>query len=92
MTEPITAPLPHSTGATVVLYGREKCHLCDVARGVVEVVCADTGTDWVEVDIDTDPRLVAAFTEQVPVCFVAGRQHAHWRVNGAQLRAALAQA
>ena len=84
--------MPHSTDATVVLYGREKCHLCDAAHEVVREVCADTGTDWVEVDIDTDPRLVAAFTEQVPVCFVAGRKHAQWRVNEAQLRAALAQA
>lgn len=85
-------PVPHSTDATVVLYGREQCHLCDVARDVVRAVCADTGTDWVEVDVDTDPRLVAAFTEQVPVCFVDGRKHAHWRIDEAGLRAALSQA
>ena len=92
MTQPVTEPVPHSTDATVVLYGREHCRLCDVAREVVRAVCADSGADWVEVDVDTDPRLVEAFTEQVPVCFIAGRQHAHWRVDEAELRAALAQA
>ena len=87
----MAAPLPHSTDATVVLYGREKCHLCDVAREVVQAVCAETGTDWAKIDVDTNPRLVAAFAEQVPVCFVDGREHAHWRVDEAQLRAALAR-
>lgn len=87
----MTLAVPHSTDARVVLYGREHCHLCDLAREVVRAVCDDTGTDWVEVDVDTDPRLVAAFTEQVPVCFVDGRQHAHWKVDEAGLHAALAE-
>ncbi len=82
-------PVPHSTVARVVLYGRAGCHLCAVAREVVQQVCADTGTGWAEIDVDTDPALVAAFTEQVPVCFVDGRQHDFWQVDPDRLRAAL---
>jgi len=73
----------------VVLYGRAGCHLCAVARQVVASVCADTATAWCEIDIDTDPELVQLFTEQVPVCFVDGRQHDFWRVDEQRLRTAL---
>ena len=82
--------VPHSTDARVVLYGRARCHLCDAAREVVAAVCAETGTDWAEVDVDTDPVLVAAFTEQVPVTYVDGRRHDVWQVDPARLRAVLA--
>jgi glutaredoxin len=81
--------VPNAADARVVLYGRVGCHLCAAARAVVANVCAETGDEWVEVDIDTDARLVAAFTEQVPVCFVDGRQHDFWRVDPHRLRAAL---
>lgn len=72
--------------ARVLLYTRVGCHLCDDARVVVERVC---GSSYDEVDIDTDPELVARFGEQVPVTFVDGRQHDYWRVDEARLRAAL---
>ncbi len=83
------AAVPNSTDARVVLYGRAGCHLCAAAREVVAAVCTETGTGWVEVDVDTDPALVARFTEQVPVTYVDGRQHDFWRVDPARLRAAL---
>ena len=87
----MNAPVPHSTAARVVLYSRAGCHLCAVARDVVADVCAQVGAEWVEVDIDSDDRLVTAFTEQVPVTFVDGRQHDFWRVEPQRLRAALAR-
>ena len=87
----MTSPVPHSSDARVVLYGRSGCHLCDAARSVIMAVCAETGADWLEVDVDSDPRLVAAFTEQVPVTFVDGRQHDFWQVDADRLRTALAE-
>lgn len=81
--------VPHARDARVVLYGRAGCHLCAAARAVVASVCAEMATAWHEVDIDTDPELVRLFTEQVPVCFVDGRQHDFWRVDAQRLRAAL---
>ncbi len=76
--------------ARVTLYTRPGCHLCDDARAVVARVCADLGEHYDEVDITTDPALLARFTEEIPVTFVDGRQHDFWRVDEQRLRTALA--
>ena len=73
----------------VTLYTRAGCHLCEEARVVIGQVCAELDEEYAEVDIDTDPDLVARFTDEVPVTFVDGRQHDFWRVDPARLRAAL---
>ncbi len=73
----------------ITLYTRPGCHLCDDARAVVERVCDDTGTAYAEVDITTDPALVQAYAEQIPVTLVDGRQHDFWRVDETRLRRAL---
>lgn len=73
----------------VTFYTRPGCHLCDVAREVVERVCAELGEEYAEVRIDDDPELRERFTDEVPVTFVDGRQHDFWRVDEARLRAAL---
>lgn len=75
----------------VTLYTRRGCHLCDVAQEVLDRVCAELGESYETVDIDTDPALVARFTDEVPVTFVDGRQHDFWRVDETRLRAALAR-
>ena len=77
------------SGPRVTLYSRPGCHLCDVAREVIERVCADLGEEYVEVLVDDDPQLRERFTDEVPVTFVDGRQHDFWRVDEARLRAAL---
>ena len=87
----MTDPVPHADAATVVLYTREGCHLCEAALPVVEAACAEAGASWTTVDVDTDPVLQRAFTDQVPVTFVGGRQHDFWRVDAQRLRAALAR-
>lgn len=81
---------PAAPPVRVTLVGRAGCHLCVVAREVVERVCSDLGVGWEEVDVDTDPALVARWSEEVPVTLVDGRQHDFWRVDEARLRAALA--
>lgn len=69
--------------------GKPGCHLCDVARQVVELVCAETGTDWTEVSIADDVRLAARYADQVPVVIVDGSVHDVFRVNAQRLRATL---
>ena len=75
--------------ARVRLYGRAGCHLCDQARAVVARVCAELGESFEEVDVDSDPELVARYGEEVPVTLVDGRQHDFWRVDERRLRTAL---
>lgn len=83
--------IAHADDARVVVYSRAGCHLCEAAEQVVAQLVAETGDDWVRIDIDTEPDLQERFTEQVPVTFVDGRQHDFWRVDPTRLRAALAR-
>jgi len=73
----------------VVLMTRPGCHLCDDVRSVVAAVCAELDVGWTEVDISTDPALLEAYQEQIPVTLVDGAQHDFWHVDPARLRAAL---
>ena len=84
----MSSPVPALPDVRVVMVGRVDCHLCTVAREVIERVVAQTGDTFREVDIDTDPAL-ARYTDEVPVTFVDGRQHDYWRVDEGRLRAAL---
>jgi len=73
----------------VVMYGKPGCHLCDVAREVVEIVCADVGLDFTEINIWDDPASADLYAARVPVIVVDGREVAQFRVDSQQLRAAL---
>lgn len=70
---------------------RAGCHLCDQAIEVVQAVCAETGERYRVRDVDSDPELLATYTDQVPVTFVDGAQHDFWRVDAARLKRALAR-
>ncbi len=80
----------------VLLYGRAGCHLCDEAREVVRVVCADTEVAWAEVDIEAGPYegrdLVDELGELIPVVEVDGVQQGYWRIDAARLRRILTAA
>jgi len=69
--------------------GKPGCHLCDVAREVIDMVCAQADTEWVEVSITDDPRLAQRYADQIPVVLVDGRVHDIYRVNPDRLRDAL---
>jgi glutaredoxin len=73
----------------VTVYSRPGCHLCDVAKEVVERVCAELSVGWQDIDIDTDDDLFDRFGEAIPVTFVDGVQHDYWRVDETRLRKAL---
>lgn len=79
---------------TVTIISKPDCHLCDVAREIVETVVAEVPeTRPVEVDersILDDPALYAQWWEKIPVVLIDGQLHAHWRVSPDRLRAALA--
>lgn len=73
----------------MILVGKPGCHLCDVAREVIEMVCAEEDENWIELSIHDDPRLAALYAEQIPVVLVDGEVHEIFRVNPQRLRAAL---
>jgi len=76
--------------ARVVLVGKPGCHLCDVAREVVELVCAEADLDFTEINIWDDPSSADRYADRVPVVLVNDVEIAWFRVDPQQLRAALA--
>lgn len=79
---------------TLTLISKPDCHLCDVAREIVDVVVADLPENDIEIEevsILDDPALYDAWWEKIPVVLIEDHLHAHWRLDAARLRAALTQ-
>jgi glutaredoxin len=72
------------------------CHLCEVAREVVDGVIAELGpaasVDVVELSILEHPDLYAKHVEEIPVVLLDGRVHNIWRVDPARLKQAILEA
>lgn len=75
----------------ITLITKPGCHLCTLARGVVNRVADDLGVGWVEQSIADIPNPDPLWWEQLPVTLVDGRQHDYWRVSESRLREALGQ-
>jgi glutaredoxin len=78
--------------ATVTLYGRPGCHLCDEARAVVQEAARRVDFTLHEVDIDSDDELLKAMLERIPVVCVDGVEHAELFVDLEALVSALSSA
>ena len=77
---------------TLTIISKPDCHLCDVAREIVETVVAELPEGAAEVDevsILDDPTLYAQWWEKIPVVLIDGGLHAYWRLDAGRLRAAL---
>ena len=72
--------------ATVVLYGRPECHLCDDAREVLETIRADVPFDLVERNIEDDDALHRRYLERIPVVEIDGEEAFELFVDAAELR------
>lgn len=80
---------------SLTIISKPDCHLCDVAREIVETVVADYPEDEVsieELSIAADPALHAQWWEKIPVVLIDDRLHAHWRLSADRLRDALTAA
>ena len=76
----------------VRVYSAPGCHLCDVAKELLERERAALGFALIEVDITGDPQLEAAYREQIPVVFVAGRKAFKYHIDLGELRRRVAAA
>jgi glutaredoxin len=72
--------------ATVTLYGRDGCHLCDDARAALERVRAQAPFTLVEVDITDDDDLHRRYLERIPVVCLDGEELFEYYVDEAALR------
>lgn len=76
----------------VTIVSRRNCHLCHVVHRVAEQVRQELVFDLVEMDVDSDPRLVAQYGDQVPVVLLDGREAISGKVTGSELRKAIKRA
>jgi glutaredoxin len=67
--------------ATVTLYTRAGCCLCDDARRVLEAAQRRAPFDFEQIDIDRSPEWLALYNEEVPVIAIDGRKAFKYRVE-----------
>jgi glutaredoxin len=78
--------------ASLTLYGRAWCHLCDDMRAALEPMLAEFGAHLDVIDIDSDPALEARYNDWVPVLVHENVELCHYHLDAARVRAALATA
>lgn len=73
----------------IELLGKPDCHLCDVAEGIVQRVCARLNLAWEKVNIEDRPALYDRFKEEIPVLLVDGRKLFKYRTSEPHLMVSL---
>ena len=68
----------------VTIYSRRNCHLCEVAKEVVESAKNEAEFDFEAVFIDGDADLEKEYGEEVPVTLINGKRHDYFRVDRAR--------
>ena len=78
------------SASQVVLYTRPGCHLCDEARELLSSLRdAPPSFEVLEIDIDSDDRLLAAYLERIPVVELDGEVIGELILDADALRAKL---
>jgi glutaredoxin len=73
----------------VTLYTRVGCHLCDVAKAVLDEVRRERPFELTTFDVDSDTELREKYGNEVPVVTIDGRKAFRLRVDADALRARL---
>ncbi|WP_018433423.1 glutaredoxin family protein [Paraburkholderia atlantica] len=76
--------------ASLTLFGRAWCHLCEDMRAALEPLLAEFGAQLAVIDVDSDPLLEARYNELVPVLVCDGVELCHYHLDEAPVRTALA--
>ena len=65
----------------VTIYSRQNCHLCEVAKEVVDSARNEVEFELAIVFIEGDAELEKLYGEEVPVTTINGRRHDYFRVD-----------
>jgi glutaredoxin len=72
--------------ARVIIYSRPGCHLCDVAKAVIENSnCSDRYT-LEEVNIESDDELLRKYKYDIPVVTIDGVEAFRHRVDAREFK------
>lgn len=75
--------------ASIVLYGKPECHLCEQAEAIVTRVTAELGISWERVDIRSTPALFEELRYRIPVIEVVGGATLDWPTTAERVRRAV---
>lgn len=76
----------------LVLVSKPGCQLCDDARQIILDVLKDfPDVSFEEKNMLDDQELIDAYSEEIPVVLIDGKQHSFWRVDSERLSEALAR-
>ena len=65
----------------VTIYSRHSCHLCEVAKEVVESARNEAEFELEVIFIDGDAELEKLYGEEVPVTMINGKRHDYFKVD-----------
>jgi glutaredoxin len=68
----------------VIIYSRKNCHLCEVAKEVVESARNEAEFELEVLFIDGNPELEKLYGEEVPVTIINGKRHDYFKVDRAR--------
>ena len=68
----------------VTIYSRQNCHLCEVAKEVVESARNEVKFELEVIFIDGDVELENLYGEEVPVTMINGKRHDYFKVDRAR--------
>ena len=71
--------------ATVTIYSKKECHLCDIAKEELKALQHDLGFALNEVDIGKDKISFEKYKYLIPVIEVDGEIVSTYKVNGKKL-------
>ena len=78
-----------SEPASVTLYGKADCHLCDEAEALLRPLSAQRRLAYRKVDIQSSPELFDRFRYRIPVIELDGGSTLDWPVTAARAGADL---
>jgi glutaredoxin len=84
--EPTAGLMGQIKRATVSIYSRPGCHLCDDAKTAIEASGCAGEYSIEEINIDENPDLRDQFSNDIPVIFINGVKAFKHRVDPAEFR------
>jgi glutaredoxin len=72
--------------ATVTIYSRPGCHLCDEAKAAIRAAGCDGEFKLEEINIDEDSALSERYGNDIPVIFINGVKAFKHRVDGREFK------
>ena len=76
----------------VTVYSRDGCHLCEVALGQLRALQGEYGFELIEIDIEGDAAIHAAYLERIPVIALDGQELYDFEIDQADLKSRLLRA